>query len=272
MTSSSPLDHVLGAKNDRLKRLRRLVRQRKARSIERAFVAEGPVLVIEALRAASAEVIEVYAEEPVDPGVEEAAAEAGLAVQRVANGGLGSVLDTVSPQPVCAVVRTPERSLDQLPTDGPILVVADLRDPGNVGTLMRTAEAAGFAALVVAGDVVDPTNPKVVRASAGAVFRLPVAIAGTVDAAYEAARASGRTVVATVVDVDAESYDQIDLTSAAIVLGNEAHGLDPHAASTADRRVTIPLAGPTESLNVAAAGAVLCFESLRQRRPGPTAR
>jgi TrmH family RNA methyltransferase len=259
---------VLSAKSDRVKRLRRLVRQRQARSQERAFVAQGPVLVAEALMTPGLDVLEIFSESPVDARVMAAAAESGRRSELVAPGGLRSVLDTVTPQPVCAVVRTPQTALDDVATSGPLLVLVELRDPGNMGTLMRTAEAAGAAALVVIGDAVDPTNPKVVRAAAGARFRLPVVDFGDTTTAFAAIRATGRAVVATVVgDADGViDYDAADLTRAALVLGNEAHGLSSEDAAAADLRVTIPLAGPTESLNVAAAGAVVCFESLRQRR------
>jgi len=266
-------DAALGAKNDRLKRLRRLIRQRQARSEERAFVAEGPLLVVEALQAPHVEVLEVYAEEPIPPSVVAEAEMRGLTVQPVVAGGLRSVLDTVAPQPVCAVVKTPESAIAELPALGPVLVLVELRDPGNVGTLIRTAEAAGFVGVVLAGDSVDSTNPKVVRAAAGARFRLPVIVVDEVDDALTKLGAIGRRSLATVVEADADSisgsvaaYDEVDLTNSAILLGNEAHGLSSGVVASADLRVTVPLAGPTESLNVAAAGAVLCFESLRQRR------
>ncbi len=255
----------IGAKSDRLKRLRRLIRQRQARSEERAFVAEGPVLVVEALAATGVEVLDIYAEDPVDRRVERAADAAGIFIRRVQPGALSTILDTVSPQPVCAVVRIQTFEIVDFPVLGAVLVLAEIRDPGNMGTLIRTAEAAGFVGVVVAGDAVDPTNPKVVRSAAGAIFRLPLAITSSVESAYAAVRATGREVVATVV-ADGVPYDQIDLANVAIVLGNEAHGLSAALASLADVQTTIPLAGPTESLNVAAAGAVLCFESLRQRR------
>lgn len=257
---------MLAASNDRIKRLRKLIKQRQARSSERAFVVEGPVLVDEALaaqRVGLVEVLEVYIDEemPAMPDGAQVVDE----LHWVRAGVLAGVLATVSPQPVCAVVRVPEHSLDTI-GDGPVLGVVDLSDPGNAGTLIRTAEAAGFAAVVMIGTSVDTTNPKVVRASAGARLRLPVVAFPELHQGFATLRASGRDVVATVVDDDAPDYLQADLSSVALILGNEAAGLDAAAVAAADRTVTIPLVGPTESLNVAAAGAILCFESLRQRR------
>jgi TrmH family RNA methyltransferase len=145
-------------------------------------------------------------------------------------------------------------------------VVVDLRDPGNAGTLLRTAEAAGAVGLVLAGGSVDPDSPKVLRASAGARFRLPVWRRADPRAAVAELADLGWEVVATVVDADARPYDAVALSGAALVLGNEASGLGPDVIGACTTAVTIPLDGPTESLNVAVAGAVLCFEALRQRR------
>ncbi len=257
---------MLAASNDRIKRLRTLIKKRQARSSERAFVVEGPVLVAEALAAQAAgsiEVLELYVDEEM-PAIP-AGAEVVDELHWVRAGVLAGVLATVSPQPVCAVVRVPEHSLETI-GDGPVLCVIDLSDPGNAGTLLRTAEAAGFSAVVMIGASVDSTNPKVVRASAGARLRLPVVELAEMHQAFALLKASGREVVATVVDTSAQDYADADLRSVALILGNESAGLGDAAVAGADRTVTIPLAGPTESLNVAAAGAVLCFESLRQRR------
>lgn len=258
---------MLAASNDRIKRLRRLVNQRQARSSERAFVVEGPVLVAEALTAhrqsETVEVLEVYVDES-EPSPPPGATDIDQ-LHWVRAGVLSQVLDTIAPQPVCAVVRVADRRLEDL-GPGPILAAVDLRDPGNAGAILRTAEAAGFAAVALLGSSVDTTNPKVVRASAGARLRLPVLRLGGIDDAYRRLRNSGRIVVATVVEATAPDHTTVDLANSVIVLGNEAAGLDAAAVTAADRIATIRLAGPTESLNVAAAAAVLCFESLRQRR------
>jgi len=256
------LEPALGAKSARVKRLRRLLSQRQARLEQQLFVVEGPILVVEALQSSKVEVIEVYGEEPLDGSV--AGAAEARPVHLVAPGVLHQVLDTVTPQPVCAVVRTPKCSIEAIPETGPVLVLDQLRDPGNVGTLLRTAEAAGIKGVLLLGSAVDSTNPKVVRAAAGARLRLPVAADVDYEEALQALRQSGRKVIATVVD-GGQPYTEVDLANAAIVLGNESHGVSSLVAEAADHLVTIPLAGPTESLNVSAAGAVLCFESLRQR-------
>lgn len=274
----------LRASNHRIKRLRRLLSSRKARSEERAFVVEGPSLVTEALTILAANEGDQESELSIEglylpvgdadddatteAGTErlaERARELGVAVHFTARGVLPSVLDTVNPQAVAAVVSRRPAVLADLDRSGAIALLVEVRDPGNTGTLLRTAEASGAAGVILAGTAVDPTNPKVVRASAGAVLRLPVVIAPDVDSLLDDLVTAGRSIVATVID-DAIPYDQVELGDAVIALGNEAGGLSDDVIDRADIRTTIPQAGPTESLNVAAAGAVLLFEALRQRR------
>lgn len=259
---------VVGSKNQRLRQLRRLTSRAKVRSEERAFVVDGPVLVADALRS-SLRVLEVFGSEdelysdqvlgPLAerPEVDVFAAEASV---------LESILDPVNPRPVAAVVATPAWTMEDLGRDLPLLIAVELRNPGNMGTVLRTAEAAGFGGVVVIGDSVDWVAPKVVRASAGSVFRLPVVRFGDLETAYTAIRQSGRPLFSAVVDRDAEDYVQLDLRRAAIVVGNEPHGLPPEAIKLGDGRLTIPVAESVESLNVAAAASVLCFEAARQRR------
>jgi TrmH family RNA methyltransferase len=152
---------------------------------------------------------------------------------------------------------------------GPLsLVLVDVADPGNAGTLLRAGEASGAAAVLFCGASVDPCNPKCVRASAGALFHLPVASGGEAVAVLERLGGAGVRRLATVVR-DGTPYDEVDLTGpVALVLGSEAHGLPAGLEALVDERCTIPMVGRSESLNVAMAGAVLAFEALRQRREG----
>jgi RNA methyltransferase, TrmH family len=148
------------------------------------------------------------------------------------------------------------------------LVLVGVNDPGNAGTLLRAAEAAGAGAVLFCGDSVDPCNPKCVRASAGAVVHVTIAIGGDPVEVLEGLASIGVRTAATVVR-DGTPYDELDLTGpVALVLGSEAHGLPREVADRVDLRLTIPMAGRAESLNVAMAGAILAFESLRQRRAG----
>ncbi len=274
MPNASEATDPLKAGNQRIKRLRRLVTQRKARSDERAFVIEGPALVAEALVASASghvhvEDVFVDLDEAELSGTRElinAASSLDLAVRLVTPGVLQTVLDPVAPQPVAAIVSKPVATVASLPDKGLILCLVEARDPGNVGTLIRSAEAAGAVGVVVAGASVDVSNPKAVRASAGAYLRLPVVVGSDVDVILDELSGSGRMLVATVLDDEAVPYDQAPLANAAVLLGNEAHGLPEQVAARADVLATIPLAGPTESLNLAVAGSLFCFEALRQQR------
>ncbi|MDA8056488.1 MAG: RNA methyltransferase [Actinomycetota bacterium] len=199
--------------------------------------------------------------------------ERGARVFDLAPGVLERVADTVSPQPVLAVVGFRPEVLAEAARpgwaagDGRALVVVcvAVRDPGNLGTIVRTAHASGASAVVCTPGTVDVTNPKVVRSSAGSLFHLPVATAPASLDALDALAGWGYRLVATTVS-GGVSYDRLDWGGrVALVLGNEAAGLDEDHVARVHERATIPMASGAESLNVAAAAAVLCFEARRQR-------
>ena len=159
--------------------------------------------------------------------------------------------------------------LDSLAGATLVVVCVDVRDPGNLGTVIRSADAAGADAVVCCDGTVDPTNPKCVRATAGSLFHVPVVEGGSAVDAIGALSRLGFTTVATVVRGGTD-YAAFDWTGpVALVLGNEAGGLDGGLVGTLDVGVTIPMAGRAESLNVGVSAAVLCFEALRQRRTAP---
>ncbi len=198
----------------------------------------------------------------------EAGAElvSGVEVTLVDDRALAALSDSVTPAGVVAVCRFLDVPLaDALAGAGLVAVCADVRDPGNAGTVIRTADAAGADAVVLAGDAVDLHNPKTIRASVGSAFHLPVAVAPDAAAAVAAARDAGLVVVA------ADGAGETDLFEAGDVLagptawlfGNEAWGLTPDLAELADHRVRIPIAGRAESLNLATAAALCLFESHR---------
>jgi len=235
-------------------------------------VVEGAELLSVAIAAGAAVEAVYVAPEGADvPAVEEVTASVlgvGGRVFDLAPGVMERVASTVTPQPMLSVVAY--RPAPWTSLDGATLVVVciDVRDPGNLGTVIRTADAAGADAVVCCEGTVDPTNPKTVRATAGSLFHVPVVAGGTTAAALSELAARGFTTVATVVR-DGTDYVGFDWTrSVALVLGNEASGLDDSLVADLDARVTIPMGGRSESLNVGVSAAVLCFEALRQRRTG----
>jgi TrmH family RNA methyltransferase len=194
--------------------------------------------------------------------------EAGSRVFDLEPGVLERVADTVTPQPVLAVVGFESPELSALRQADLVVVCADVRDPGNAGTLIRTADAAGAGGVVCCDGTVDPYNPKTVRSSAGSVFHLPIVAGGEAVAVMEMLGGWGLRTLGTVVR-DGTDYADIDLTDpVALVFGNEAAGLSAEVLAALDEAVTIPMAGRAESLNVSVSAAVLCFEVLRQRRKG----
>lgn len=247
---------MLSRRNPRLQQLRRLCRDPRARQAERRYVIEGPTLVADAV-AAGVDLVEVYAE----PG---AVVPAGVEPLAVEPGVLASVTDAVTSQGVAAVARLPQATLADVPSAAPVLVCVGLGDPGNAGTLLRSAEGAGFGAVLFTAGSVDPFAPKCVRSSAGSVFRVLVVRGGEATAVLEEVATTGRRRVGTRAGSPASLFDA-DLTGPiAVVLGSEAHGLPAALDAHVDEWVSIPMAGRTESLNVAMAGTLLCYEVLRR--------
>lgn len=270
----------LSPRNARVSNLRRLVRRRSSRRDERAFVIEGPVLIAEALDA-QVPVTDVFLGDDLvtdsEPDLRRAPDPSAAVLARVLAtdvpvwqvpaASLARAVDVVTPRPIAAVAAIPPTDDRQLMSTADLVLVLDqVSDPGNAGTLLRVAEASGVGAVIFGGASVDPYGPKCVRASAGALFRVPVVVEGSTMRAIERLADSGHEVVATRAG-SALSYDAVDYTrSVAFVLGNEARGLSAGVADRATATVAIPMAGRTESLNVAMAGTVLCFEAARQRR------
>jgi TrmH family RNA methyltransferase len=184
----------------------------------------------------------------------------------LAPGVLERVADTVTPQPVAAVVARVDVDLDALRGAQLVVVCVDVRDPGNLGSVLRVAEGSGAGGVICCEGSVDAYSPKTVRASAGSLFHVPVVAGGEPLEVLDRMGRWGVHRVGTDVRGGAP-YDRVDLTApTAVVLGNEAHGLPTGLAGELDDTITIPMIGRTESLNVGMAAAVICFESARQRR------
>ena len=248
----------------RVKRLRQLVARPSVRARERAFVVEGPTLVADALDAGVA--LECLFVAPgTDLPVVARAVATGVPVHDLAPGVLERVAGTVTPQPVVAVARALDVGLDDLAGADLVLVCVDVRDPGNLGTVLRSAEAAGAGGIICCDGSVDVYNPKCVRSSAGSLFHTRIVARGEPVQVLATLGGWGLRRLGTRAD-GGTPYHRVDLAApTALVLGNEAHGLPASAAAALDGWVTIPMAGRSESLNVGMAAAVLCFEAARQR-------
>ncbi len=257
---------VMGARNPRIVELRRLVGRRSSGSPE--VILEGPRTVAESLdagfvpdlvvipddRADQVAVVEVLDRIPSD-----------VEVLVLRGSAFNKLAPTVTPQPMLAVVPRPVAGIpSSLADDDLVMVLVDVSDPGNVGTLIRVADAVAARCVVVIGGA-DPWGAKAVRSSTGSVMRVPVASGMDADAALSALRDAGARIVATDVSKGTPHDSGVLATPAAIVLGSEAHGLSHDLDSLVDVWVNINMPGRVESLNVAMAGTLLAFEA---RRPG----
>lgn len=204
-------------------------------------------------------------------GVTSLADVSGVRVRLVRPGTLAKVLDIPSPQSMVGVVEQPRYQAapvleDAVSSSLPVLVLVDVADPGNVGTLVRSAEAFGCGAVVLVGDCADLFNPKTVRATAGAVFRMPVVAVESVATLRSLTREFRLPLVGTV-GRGGSAPEEADLSrSVALLIGNEAHGLPRPVLEKCEQMVSIRMAGAGESLNAAVAGSVVMFEAQRQRR------
>lgn len=195
-----------------------------------------------------------------------AARRAGAELVTVTDEVLAHLAGTVTPQGVVGVARLRARPPEEVlaATDLAVVLVG-AADPGNLGTIVRTADAAGAGAVVLTEGSVDPHNPKAVRASAGSLFHLPVARGLGAADVVETCRAAGLRPLA--IDAGGEvTHTEVDLTGrCALLLGSEAHGLDDAVLAACDARVRVPIHGAAESLNLAVAAAVVLYEAARQR-------
>jgi TrmH family RNA methyltransferase len=257
-----------GASSARLKAARRLTK-RAFRQRERAFLAEGPQAVSEAL-ATGARVTGLFVTAPAQArhaGLVTQAADAGIDVQVVSGEVMSELAQTVTPQGLFAICDFVDVPLGQVAAARPRLValLANVRDPGNAGTVLRTADAAGADAVIFADASVDPYNGKCVRASAGSLFHLPVVAGTRLSDTVAVLREAGLRIVA----ADGRASTTLDdpKTRAALaaptawLFGNEAWGLPPDLLALADETVAVPIYGRAESLNLAAAAAVCMYAS-----------
>ncbi|MEX0658804.1 MAG: RNA methyltransferase [Egibacteraceae bacterium] len=255
---------VTSVDNDAVKAARKLAR-RQDRDRTGTFLVEGP----QGVGAALGCLRRLFVTDP-EGDLARRAAAAGAEVVAVSDRVLASVADTVTPQGMVGVAALPAPTLDDALAGAVLVVVCwQVADPGNVGTVVRSADAAGADAVVCTTGSVDPRNPKAVRASAGSLFHLPVVADAPPAAVVAACRRHGLRIVAADVG-GATVYTAVDLTRpTAVLLGNEAHGLPADALACADVVAAIPIRGRAESLNLAVTAALLVFEAARQRSPAP---
>jgi RNA methyltransferase, TrmH family len=265
---------VTSIRSPRVKAVRQLAR-RSSRQRTRLFLAEGPQAVREALASGQGVVTELYVTAEAGSRHGELTAQAagqGAAVLTVSGQVMTELAQTVTPQGLLAVCRFIDVPLQRLTAAAPRLVVllANVRDPGNAGTVLRTADAAGADGVVFSDASVDPYNSKCVRASAGSLFHVPVVAGSPLAQATAALRGAGLQVLAADGGAD-RRLDELESDGGlgrptAWLFGNEAWGLPADLLALADQAVAVPIYGRAESLNLAAAAAVCLYASARAHR------
>lgn len=255
---------ITSTRNSKVKQARALHR-RRYRNQERRFLVEGVRLLEEAVKAGIPPAFVLYSDEILGHQRGQVLLrrlrQLTDSVFQVTDRVLQAAAATVTPQGIVAVMPFWEPPAPAAPTL--VLVIDGMQDPGNLGTLLRSAEAAGVEHTVLTPGTVDPYNPKAVRAGMGAHFRLPITAADDWDAI--ASLIAGRP--AWLADAQApRPYYAVNWTQpAALIIGSEAHGASPEARRLATDRIAIPMAGGAESLNAAVAASVILFEASRQR-------
>lgn len=262
--------------NPRSPRVRAVAKlaKRTARSETGLFLLEGPQAVAEALTFRPQLVVELYSTPTAldrYPDIAQTALEAGIEVEFVTEQVLETMADTVTPQGFIAVCHQFPTSVKDIFNAQPklIAILEEVRDPGNAGTIIRAADAAGADAVIFTGRSVDLYNPKVVRSSTGSIFHLPVAVGATLQDVRDRARLAGIQVLAADIkgdDLLSARNEGILSEPTAWLFGNEARGLAEEDLALADRAISVPIYGHAESMNLATAASVCLYESAFAQR------
>lgn len=256
---------ITSTANKQIRELAQLIKKPKARREQRVFVVEGIRMFAEAPKD---QIQAVYASESFLNDPEHAACLSGYSYEEVSDSVFASVSDTKTPQGILCVVRMPEYRKEEFFSEknGLYLVLENIQDPGNLGTMFRTGEGAGVSGVILSRDTVDLFNPKTIRSTMGSIYRVPFLIADDLGVMIKEMKECGIHTYAAHLKGTA-AYDRFSYQeSAAFLIGNEGNGLSEETAALADTYVRIPMAGKVESLNAAMASGILLYEAARQRR------
>ena len=261
---------ITSTSNAKVKYLVNLKKKRKARDLENVFLVEG----IRMFREVPADKLkEVYVSESFynkeKKLVDETAGRSGVRAEILADNVFSHVSDTMTPQGILCVVEQMNYSLENVLANGEVphlMVLDNLQDPGNLGTIVRTAEGAGVTGIIMSKETVDIYNPKVIRSTMGSIYRMPFYY--TEDLLETIGELNKRNISTYAAHLDGKhTYDEEDYKKpCAFLIGNEGNGLRKEIADAADIYIRIPMCGQVESLNAAIAASVLMFEAARQRR------
>lgn len=247
------IKEITSTENKLYKQTKKLL-NRAERLKTKLFIAEGQRITEDAVNTQAAEYIFV--------SENYSGMDYGLPTYRVSDKMFAALSDTQTTQGIIAVCKMTDYNIEEISCDT-ILICDDVSDPGNLGTLIRTAECSGVGGVVLLKGTVDPYSPKVVRSTMGSIFRMPLYFVQAEDLKKNLGSYS---IVATVLDGSKDLYDITFPKKTAVVVGNEAHGISEAVANIADIRTLIPMCGESESLNASVAGSVVMYEIFRQKR------
>ncbi len=273
MQKSSPHDPVSSKDNSFVKHLRSLS-EAKYRKKEKAFLIEGIKMVEEAIRedlGARLVIAEPSLTRHHGKGIIKLAESRNIPILWISERIMDTLSENKTPQPVMAEMKIKQHSEEELLANsaGLIVIAHRLQDPGNLGTIIRTAEAVGASGVAVTSNTVDPYNAKTIRASMGSILRLPVIQCGNVTEFIETCKRRGFQTVGTILTGDKTHFDVDFRKRTAVILGQEGAGLPQDITAAIDLRVRIPMAPAIDSLNVGTAAAVILYEATRQKMMNP---
>lgn len=255
---------ISSTSNPQVKWVAALQKKSRQRREEGLFVVEGRKMVLEAPESM---LVKVFATEKFLSEHEEIKGNPGM--EQVSDSVMAHMSDTISPQGVLAVVKQPVYNIEEMLKidEAPLFILLEnLQDPGNLGTIIRTAEGAGATGIIMSQDTVDIYNPKVIRSTMGSVYRVPFVYAQDLTVSVNRLKNAGIRIYAAHLegscDYDLEDYRK----PAGFLIGNEANGLTDEISSFADCYIKIPMSGKVESLNASVAAALLMYEAARQRK------
>lgn len=274
------MEIITSTKNEKIKNISALLKSKKARDEQGVFVIEGVRILNDTIKTASEYIEGIYASEAFQNNKSNILSEYTLISDFLSNNTntfiikdsvFESISGTVTTQGIMAIVRKPTQTLADLLSNNissnktksqniHLLVLENIQDPGNLGTMLRTAEAAGMTGIIMSGDCTDIFSPKVVRASMGSIFRMPFVYCEDFIKALNKINEKGITIYAAYLH-GGVPYKEIEFDSNyAILIGNEGNGLTDSAVNVANKRVFIPMSGEIESLNAAVAAAILMYK------------
>lgn len=264
------MELISSNKNEKIKNTAALLKSKKARTEQGVFAVEGLRIARDTLKSAKDKLVAMYVSESFlngnawkeCPEFADAGFPDALPVTAVKDSVFNSMSETVTPQGIMCVVRQPEYSYEDMVKDGPVrlLILEDIQDPGNLGTMVRTAEAAGMNGIVMSRGTVDIFSPKVTRSTMGGIFRVPFIYVDDLAETLDRLKADGVSVYAAYLR-DGENYNDVCYSDrAAVMIGNEGNGLSDSAVAHATRNVFIPMQGEVESLNAGVAAALMMYK------------